>query len=176
MTWINIQIVLKDTLGGRLGGVAGKGAGPNEVRGRVVAAVDVVVVEHGARVVAAGRRLLHGGRSLLGRGLNDGLGNELPERRYLRDEGRGGRLLGNDGRRRYRLRGSGGGARRRLDRGGGDLGGRSGLGSGRRRLGLGGHSVGDPFDGDRSLPNNLALLEDGNGNGHKSAGDGEENR
>ena len=162
-----------------MGGVAGKGVGPDEVRGRVVAAVDVVVVKHGALVVAAGGRLLHGGwsllgRGLLGRGLNDRLGNEFPERGCLRDEGKGSRLLGNEGHRRRRL--CGGRARRWLGRGGSDLGGRSGLGRGGRRLGLGGHSVGDPFDGDRSLPNNLALLEDGDGNGHEGAGDGEENR
>lgn len=168
--------MLKDALGGRLGGVAGKSAGPDKARGRVVAAVDVVVVKHGALVVAVGRRLLHGSGSLLGRGLDDGLGNELPKRRCLRDEGRDGRLLGDDGgRRRRRLGGRGGRTRRWLSRGGADLGGRCGLGGGARRLGLGGHSVRDPLDGDGSLPDNLALLENGNGDGHESAGDGEEN-
>lgn len=185
MRRINLQIVCEDALGRSLGGIAGKGVGPGEVRGRVVASVDVVVVEHGAGVVAAGRRLLHGsgsllggsllGGSLLGRGLNDGLGNELPERRCLRDD-RGGRCLGDDGRRRRRRLG-GSGARRWLSRGGGgDLGGRGGLGGGGRGLGLGGHSVRDPLDGDRSLPNNLALLKNGSRDGHECAGHGEENR
>jgi hypothetical protein len=192
-TAANIGVVLKDASLGQGLGVTSNLIAPLEGAGGMVEAVNVVVVDGGARVVGGfcglilGRR--RGGRGLrVRRGLS-GLGLFDDRRRLGRRLGgrlrfgrRGGLGSGFDdgfgGRSRRRGRGRRRGSGRRFRRGCG----RSGLGRPGARAAEGGGSIavshrdGDPFSNDICLDVKLAALEDGAGDGQDGAASGEEDR
>lgn len=145
------------TVGGVLS-VAGKGVVPNQIGGRVVGTVDVVVVEHDRRVVALKGQVVGAAgaaRLLSGDGLSLLLG--------------GGLLLGGDNDDRRLLLGGGLRLRLRLRLDIGRLGGGSLLGS-RLRLGSDAHGLLDLSGGLRSRLR--GLLKEDNGRGSRLLGRG----
>lgn len=186
------RIVLKNASRGQRLGVTSNLIVPLDGAGGMVEAVDIVVVDGGARVVRGlcglilGRRRGGLGRRVrLGCRVGRGLGRlgRLDSRRSLGGRlgfGRGSGLgsgfndgLGGGSGRRGR-RGRQGGARRLCG-----CGGRSGLGpgvgaaEGRRSIAVS-YRDGDPLGDDIGLDVNLAALENGAGNGQDGAASGEE--